>query len=34
MEVAQGGAPKSEVVRAMELFAKHVMPRFRAAGES
>jgi len=34
MEIAQGGAPNSEVVRAMELFAHHVMPKFRPAGES
>jgi alkanesulfonate monooxygenase SsuD/methylene tetrahydromethanopterin reductase-like flavin-dependent oxidoreductase (luciferase family) len=34
MEIAQGGAPNSEVVRAMELFAHHVIPKFRGVGES
>jgi hypothetical protein len=33
MEIAQGGAPNAEVVRAMELFARHVIPKFRPAGE-
>jgi hypothetical protein len=27
MEIAQGGAPNAEVVRAMELFARHVIPK-------
>jgi len=34
MEIAQGGAPNAEVVRAMELFARHVIPKFRGDGES
>ena len=33
LETAQGGASHAEVVRSLELFARHVIPKFRSAGE-